>query len=200
MSTKQRSVGIYVGTFDPVHTGHVTFALQALKSANLDRVVFIPERQPRQKEGVEHFGHRVAMLKRALLPHPQLDVLELVDIRISAIRTLPKLKQLFAGDQLVFLFGSDVVAGMNFWPGIERILKDSGLVIGLRKHANAQRIKAEISSWQSQPATLLIVPSFAPDVTSGDVREALYKRRPVKGLLSSVERYSNRNWLYVSLI
>jgi nicotinate-nucleotide adenylyltransferase len=68
-------IGIYSGTFDPVHSGHISFALQSLKAAKLDKVYFLPERRPRNKQQVEHFGHRVAMLKRAIKPYPEFNVL-----------------------------------------------------------------------------------------------------------------------------
>src|SRR4051812_30950138 len=118
-------VGIYAGTFDPVHAGHLTFALQALTAAKLDKVYFLPERRPQGKQHVEHFGHRVAMLRRAVKPHPQFEVLELVDVSFSVERTLPELKNLFKASRLVFLFGSDVVARLQDWPKSELLLAES---------------------------------------------------------------------------
>ena len=47
-------IGIYAGTFDPVHAGHVAFALQSLEAAKLDRVYFLPERRPRGKRQVKN--------------------------------------------------------------------------------------------------------------------------------------------------
>jgi nicotinate-nucleotide adenylyltransferase len=149
-------IGVYAGSFDPVHAGHISFALQALQAAQLDKIYFLPERRPRAKQHVEHFGHRVAMLRRAIEPHSQFGILELVDVSFSVERTLPELQQQFEGDELVFLFGSDVVSGFKDWPHVDQ-------------------------------------------VSSGKVREALRKREPVSGLLKSVERYSDHNWLYVSL-
>lgn len=192
-------VGIYAGTFDPVHGGHVAFALQALKAANLDTIYFLPERRPRAKQQVEHFGHRVAMLRRALAPHPQLQVLELVDVNFSIERTLPALQQRFDGQELVFLFGSDILPGLPDWPHVERLLESSELVIGIRSQDTAASARATIADWPLQPKLLTMFPSFAPEVSSGIIREALRKRRAVPGLLTSVERYSDRNWLYVSL-
>src|SRR3982750_4185468 len=98
-------IGIYAGVFDPVHAGHIAFALQAGDKARLDKIYFLPERRPRHKQGVEHFGHRVAMLKRASKPHTKLDVLELEDISFNMERTLPRLQKKLKGEQLVFLFG-----------------------------------------------------------------------------------------------
>lgn len=193
-------IGIYAGTFDPVHAGHISFALQALTAAQLDRVYFLPERRPRGKAGVEHFGHRVAMLKRALQPHNQFAVLELVDVSFSVERTLPALQKQFAGDTLVFLFGSDVVPGLSNWPHADKLLASGELVIGLRNQDDRDSLHGIVEAWPVQPKAVTVFPSYAPAVSSGKVREALRRRQPADGLLSSVERYSDRNWLYVSLV
>ncbi|MEK7594286.1 MAG: hypothetical protein AAB436_01445 [Patescibacteria group bacterium] len=198
--TKQlRRIGIYAGTFDPVHSGHVTFALQALQATKLDKVYFLPERQPRNKRNAEHFGHRVAMLLRAIKPHPQFDVLELVDVNFSVERTLPKLQKQFEGDQLVFLFGSDILAGLQDWPKAEKLLAETELVIGLRHQDNREAMHKIIEAWPLKPKVLTMFPSYAPEVSSGRVREALRSQQSTQGILKSVERYSNKNWLYVSL-
>lgn len=192
-------IGIYAGTFDPVHSGHITFALQALRAARLDKVYFLPERRPRAKEQVEHFGHRVAMIRRAIKPHPQFDILEMVDISFSVERTLPRLQKDFPKSQLVFLFGSDVITGLADWPQADNLLKNGELVIGLRSQNKREDIKKIIEGWQIQPSAVTIFDSFAPDVSSGKIRQALRLRKPANGLLKSVERYSDHHWLYVSL-
>lgn len=198
LKTRQR-VGFYAGTFNPVHAGHISFALQAAQAAKLDKLYFVPERQPRGKAGVEHFGHRVGMLRQALQPHPHFDVLELVDVNLSVVRTFPKLQQQFYGSELVFLFGSDVVSSMAAWPNIEQLLMGSELVIGLRHNDTAHSVQHVVAEWSMQPKAFRVVSSYAPNISSGRVREALYQRRWAKGLLPSVERYSRRHWLYVSV-
>jgi nicotinate-nucleotide adenylyltransferase len=192
-------LGIYAGTFDPVHAGHVTFALQSLQAANLEKIYFLPERRPRGKQQVEHFGHRVAMLNRALKPHARLGVLELVDVNFSIERTLPRLQKQLDGHQLVFLFGSDVAAGLQSWPKSEVLIKNYELVIGLRHQDSRAGLHKLVESWPAPPRSVTIFPSYAPEVSSGKIREALRLRKPAPGVLSSVERYSDRHWLYVSL-
>lgn len=193
-------IGIYAGTFDPVHTGHITFALQSVKAAQLDRVYFLPERRPRNKQAPTHFGHRVAMLKRAARPHAQFEVLDrLVDTNFTVKRTLGELRRIFEGDELVFLFGSDVLEHLPEWPDAEQLLTSSELVIGLRAGDDRDRLRLAIESWPVLPKALTMFESYAPNVSSGQVREALRNRRPAPGLLSSIERYSDRHWLYVSL-
>lgn len=196
---KQKRIGIYAGAFNPVHAGHIAFALQAMEHANLDKVYFLPERRPRYKPGVEHFAHRLAMLKRAAKPHPNFDVIEMVDVSLTVERTIPRLKQIFGNDQLVFLVGSDVAEQIPTWPKYEALLSNAELVIGVRQRDNAARLHKSLKQWPVQPQDLHIFTSFAADVSSKDVREALYRRAPVRGLLASVHQYSNRHWLYVSL-
>lgn len=198
-SPKPLRIGIYAGTFDPVHAGHISFALQAVQAAKLDELYFLPERRPRAKTQVEHFGHRVAMLKQALKPYQNIGVLELVDVSFSVKRTLPFLEQKFEGAELVYLFGSDIVAGLADWQNVDKLLKDGELVIGLRSQDDKKEIHRIIEQWTTQPRLVTVFDSFAPSVSSGQVRQGLKQRQQVQGLLTSVERYSNRHWLYVSL-
>lgn len=199
MSNLPQRIGIYSGTFNPIHSGHIMFALQALEGAGLDAVYFMPERRPRQKTLTEHYGHRVAMIRRALLPHPRLDVLETDDISFTVNRTFRRLQQQFEGDQLVFLMGSDVAIHLHSWPGIERMLVDAELAIGMRAGTSTSDLRRSLAALPVPHSHVHVLESFAPHVSSTEVRQALNERRHTHGILPSVERYSNRNWLYVSL-
>lgn len=196
---KTRRIGIYAGTFDPVHAGHIAFALQAIHAADLDEVHFLPERKPRGKEGVEHFGHRVAMLNRAIKPHPSFGVIELVDISFTIQRTLLELEKQFPDAQLVFLMGSDVAAAIPSWPRADRLLESCELVIGIRDTHELEVIQEEIESWPTKPLAATVFTSYAPEVTSSKVRHALRTGAKTTGLLHSVAKYSNKHWLYVSV-
>lgn len=197
MSAKK--IGIYSGAFDPVHAGHISFALQAIEHAKLDKLYFLPERRPRQKPGVEHFAHRVAMIKHASLPYEKFYVLESVETKFSVKRTLPMLKQKFQDDQLVFLFGSDAVADLPQWPHIEQMLTSCELVIAAREGSDTEQLQELISGWPVAPKSAVLLNSFAPKVSSTTVRHGLRSRQPVSGLLKSVVRYCDNHWLYVSV-
>ena len=194
-----KRIGIYSGTFDPVHAGHISFALQAIKAAKLDAVYFLPERRPRGKTGTEHFGHRVAMLKRASRPHRKLHVLELEDVSFTVATTLPRLQKRFSKAQLVLLVGSDVVPHIPEWDNAGQLLKQAELVVGVRSSDNLVLMQESIERWTAQPVATTILESSAPAISSRRIREALRKLEYVPGLLRSVERYSNRNGLYISL-
>ena len=198
-SGSRKRIGIFAGTFDPVHAGHIAFALQSIQAAQLDRVIFMPERRPRSKDQVEHFGHRVAMLKNALKPHPQFEVYESVDMNFSVKRTVPQLKVYYPNTDFVYLFGSDVIGGVGDWPYAKSLVKNGEFVIGLRENADRQSIHEIVENWSVEPKTVTIFESFAPGVSSNKIREALRSNKDTAGILKSVERYSDRHWLYVSV-
>lgn len=194
-----KRVGIYSGAFDPVHSGHIAFALQAAEAARLDEVVFLPERRPRHKPGIEHFGHRVAMLRQALKPYPKFSVMELDDAQFTVKRTLPRLQKAYVESQLVLLMGSDTVLSLHKWPLADQLLQSCELVIGVRSGQQLESVAEMIGAWSQAPVALTLVESHAPDVSATAIRESLRKQRTAKGLLTSVARYARKHWLYVSL-
>ena len=193
---KQR-IGIYSGTFDPVHAGHIAFALQAAKQAKLDKVYLTPERHPRGKHHVTHYAHRVAMVRRATRPYRQLDVLELEDKTFSVTRTLPRLKRRFPNATLVYLCGSDVVRHMKAWPNVGRLLSSAELCVGRRHDEDIQGLQEIVARLARPPLAYQIIESQAPGVSSSQVREALRQKRGVQGLLASVRAYASQEWLYL---
>lgn len=195
----KKRIGIFAGTFDPVHTGHVTFALQAIENAKLDSVVFVPERKPRGKTGVEHFGHRVAMIRQAIKPHSKLGILELVEARFDTKRTLPHLKAAFPDAQLALLIGSDILLGMRSWPMLEQLCNEVELVVGVRQGESSHAMELQVATWPHQPKKLYAFNSYAPAVSSSKVRTSLRDGQTTHGVLASVRKYSGKNWLYVRL-
>lgn len=190
-----KRIGIFSGTFDPVHSGHICFALQAMEKAGLDQVLFLPERHPRNKEGVTHYAHRLAMLKSALKAHANLGILELPDRQLYP-KSVARLNGLFPDDELFLLFGSDVVYSLHEWPLVEVLLKRCSLIIGMRGKDREKTIRQKIKSLPGQPPETHILISQAPQVSSRLIREAMHQGEIIKGLLASVKKYSKEHWLY----
>jgi nicotinic acid mononucleotide adenylyltransferase len=92
-----------------------------------------------------------------------------------------------------------VVSGLADWPYAKELLEASEIVIGLRAGDDREKIHGFIDGWPGVPRAVTVFDSYAPKVSSGQVREALRHHRVEAGLLKSVERYSDHNWLYVSL-
>ena len=125
-------IGIFSGTFDPVHDGHVGFAEAAIKDAKLDRVYFMVERRPRRKQGVKAFEHRQAMVQLAIDDRAQLGSIITEQPQFSAHETLPLLRKRFGDVTLVLLAGDDMLSHMNDWPHVEELFKEVEFVFGVR--------------------------------------------------------------------
>ena len=163
------SVGIFAGTFDPVHDGHIAFALAAAKTERLPKVYFLPEHQPRAKQNASDFKNRLALLQDALRPYKNLEVLELDEPNFSIATTIPKLKSHFPGAVLNFLMGSDAGYNLPKWQGIEDVLPEVNLIIGLRAGDDEPSFMKFLAEHLPQ-AQATIIASPQPHLSSSSLR------------------------------
>ncbi len=195
----QHKIGIYAGVFDPIHSGHVSFALQAIQESKLEEVYFVPERKPQGKPGAEHYGHRVAMLRQAIKPHNKLQIAELVDKKFTVQRTLVKLRQIFNGTQLVFLMGADMFASIPDWAENRKFTQAVEFIVAVRSEQELKAVTATMQLLHIPPASIQIVDSIRPEVSGAKVRYAIRRNIYGNGLLESVLRYAKREWLYATI-
>lgn len=192
-------IGIYAGSFDPVHDGHIEFALAAVKKAKLDKVYFMPERVHRKKQGVSHLAHRLAMLKLAVKNKPKLGVMELPDKHFTVAKTLPRLNHKFARDELYLLIGSDVAVHLSDWPLVESLLKRMSLIVGLRSDATKKDVEHYFTKYSANTQQIITLTSPQPELSSRLIRENLKKGDPTDGLNPVVSEYIKHNWLYATI-
>lgn len=132
-------IGIYSGTFDPVHAGHLAFANAATEANRLDYVVFMPEEQPRGKTNVSDIDRRVLLLRDSLATTNH-TVYRANQPRFTIAETLPELIEKYQGATLSFLLGSDVVSSLPKWPDVELLIANHTLIIGMRAHDHTKDI------------------------------------------------------------
>jgi nicotinate-nucleotide adenylyltransferase len=191
-------VGIFSGSFDPVHKGHIALALEAIKSSGLDKVYFLPDVVPYHKAGVTHYAHRVAMLKLALRPYRSLHVLEMTDKQFTVARTLPKLRHKFTGDELHLLIGTDVLEQLYIkaWPNQEKLLEAMTLIVGIRSESFRPRARMLLDHLQPKGS---IIETDRLAASSRAIRDSLAAGTDHAELLESIKSYISENWLYVSV-
>jgi nicotinate-nucleotide adenylyltransferase len=138
-----RNIGIYSGTFDPIHMGHITFAKQAALELKLDTIVFLPEQQPRGKQHVTDIHHRIELIKQAIQNDNELQILTLPSQQFTIAKTLPELQNRFADSHFTFLIGSDIIRTFTYrWEGLESLLKKVTFAIGIRANDSRDELEA----------------------------------------------------------
>lgn len=130
-------VGIFGGTFDPVHVGHLAIANAALESVPLDRVVFVLARRSPLKERGPIAGEtdRLAMLELAVAGEARFSVSRVELDREGPSYTVDTLAAFAGADDLFLILGGDAVAELPRWKEPDRIAQLATLVVAERPGA-----------------------------------------------------------------
>ncbi|TKB49484.1 nicotinate-nucleotide adenylyltransferase [Ferrimonas sediminicola] len=132
-----RLLGLLGGTFDPIHNGHLQMALELQRRLGLEELRLLPNRLPPHKPGAHADGEqRLAMVRQACAPYPQLSVddRELRRHQPSyTVDTLEQLRQEHPDESICFIIGMDSLASFDRWYLPQRILELANLVV-CRRH------------------------------------------------------------------
>jgi len=132
-------LGIFGGTFDPVHLGHLILAEQCREQARLEQVLFVPAAQPPHKPRPQApFAQRVEMLQLAISGNPAFRVDELEGERSGpsyTADTLAELRRRRPGDELFLIVGADSLRDLPAWYQPQRIAELATLVVVARPEA-----------------------------------------------------------------
>jgi nicotinate-nucleotide adenylyltransferase len=113
-------LAIFGGTFDPIHSAHLTVAREALEVCALDRILFVPAANPPHKSGATgaSYEHRFRMVELACEGAPRFVASRLEEgtARSYSIDTIEKVRATLAfEDELFFLIGADAFAEITTW-------------------------------------------------------------------------------------
>lgn len=111
-------LAIFGGTFDPIHSAHLTIAHEAARQFGLSRILFVPASRPPHKSGFTHasYEHRYQMVNIACGEEPLFEASRLEEENSFSLYTIEKVRAtIHAEDALYFLIGSDAFAEISTW-------------------------------------------------------------------------------------
>ena len=170
-------VGIFGGTFDPVHVGHLAIANAALESIPLDRVLFVPARRAPLKEHGPVAGEadRLAMLQLAVAGEPRFSVSRIELDREGPSYTVDTLERLAGADELFLILGGDALAALPRWKDPDRIATLATLVVAERPGAPARG--------NARNASILAFDAPRLDISSRELRARAARGRSLRYLV-----------------
>ena len=189
-------IGVFGGTFDPPHVGHLLMATDAREALELDRLIFVPAgAQPFKVDTppIASGQDRLEMVRLAVADDANyvVDDAEINRKGLSfTVDTLEHLASRHAGSKLFFLLGQDALAGFPKWRNPDRILELATLAVVTRSGAPGV---GELRSAEG----LVRVSTRQVDVSSTEIRERRRAGKSIKGFVpESVERFIDVRGLY----
>jgi nicotinate-nucleotide adenylyltransferase len=172
-------LGVFGGTFDPVHVGHVVVATESRAQLALDRVLLVVAGDPWQKRGkvVASAADRLALVDAAVDGVEGVEASAIEIERDAPSVTAETLEALSApGRELFLVLGADAVANMGTWRRLEET-RDLATVVVVERAGDAHS-EPPGSGWRVQRVA---IPRL--DIASTDLRERLGSGRPIDGLV-----------------
>ena len=173
-------IGIYGGTFNPPHIGHIRAAAHAVRALKLDKLLLIPDRIAPHKilpEGSATPGQRLEMLQLAADGAAGMEVSDL-ELRREGVSytylTIEELAAQYPGDELVLLMGTDMFLSFHTWRHPEKILAKASLGVFYRgERDELKRISQRKQEMEANGATVYLLENPVVDISSTQLRRLL---------------------------
>jgi len=218
ITSQTESIGIYGGTFDPIHLGHTQSAQATAQYLNLTKILFIPAHIPPHKNTVDSLPtanpeQRSTMVELACKENElfECDKRELQRHEHSyTVDTLKELKQEFPERRLYFIVGMDSLLTFTTWHHYQEILKLCHLVVNTRPDYDLSQLNSETKTLLSKhqvsslaeieninSGAIIFTKPMAIDISSTDIRSKLQRNLSTHLQLSaSVMNFIEQNQLY----
>jgi len=200
-------IGIMGGSFDPIHNGHVSLAIDAMEQVGLDYVVVVPAgKQPFKLDAHPASGRdRLNMVELALKGHPRIipcDIeLERQGISYTYL-TLRSMQELLGPRvDLYFIVGADSIMKLETWMNSEELLTFYSYIVGSRPGYEDYEMDLAIIRLEGIYGTEIIqIENSLFDISSTEIRNKVAAGEDIKDLVDpKVERYIKEHGLYETL-
>lgn len=196
-------MGVFGGTFDPIHQAHLELAQAALDQLSLDRIIFIPAGQPWLKTGqsLTPACHRMAMVRLAVEDNPAFSVSDMEINRPGPTYTVDTLealhRELGEDEDLHLILGADVLDQFYRWKDPDRVLELCRLAVAKRSGGDESDIRGFLDRFPSAAENLDMLEGNLPDISGTDIRHAIASDKSIGDQVPGpVEVYIKQLGLY----
>jgi len=205
MARKKGKTGIFGGTFNPIHNGHLIIAESVREQFGLDRILFMPSGQPPHKRDSEVIDpeRRFEMVKLAVQSNPDFEASRMEIDRAGftyTVNTLQKLRAEYGSETgLYFIIGADVVPELITWKDFRQVFELCEFIAVLRPGFDKEAFSREIGRISGDfGAVIHTVDARLIDISSTDIRERCSRGESIRYLVpDAVREYINKEGLYI---
>lgn len=196
-------IGIFGGTFNPIHNGHILLAKYCKSELGLDRVLLIPTYSPPHKAN-DDLENEIDRLNMCRIVCDKLEGFEVSDIEIKrkgksySYQTLTSLKEKYPDDELFFIMGADMFLSLDKWKNPDIIFKKASMIVVPRDTLDVGELENYYKNVIApMGAKAYILSNSVLQVSSTYIRENIENYNIIKDLIDSrVYHYIISNKLY----
>jgi nicotinate-nucleotide adenylyltransferase len=211
-------IGIYGGTFNPIHNGHIEIARLVARNFKLDQILIVPAARPPHKshETISEAYHRYAMAVLATIDDPRLLVSTiemLAPDKPYTFQTIERLQEQY-GEQAEFFFimGADSFNELGTWREPERLLASTNVIVAARPGDEIElsrppdyekprivdlRGTGDMTEDGANGTKIFLTDYIEVDISSTEIRRMVGEGRSIKGLVPpAVADYVEKYKLY----
>lgn len=195
-------IGIYGGSFDPVHNGHINAAKNFMEELSLDKIIIVPAYCSPFKKGlaVTPSQHRLNMCNIAFGNTEGFEVSDAEILRADEgymSDTVAQIREQYPDAELFLLLGSDQLLTFQKWHAWSKITDEATVAAAARTWDDDAAMEAAAAVLRSYGAEVIIVPIDVKELSSTDVREAVRRGDDISAMVPpGVAEYIWDNYLY----
>lgn len=188
-------IGIFGGSFNPVHNMHKNIALNLIKRGYLDKVIYVPTGDSYNKEGLIRFNDRFNMLRLMIQKYRNLSLSDIGNNKDYeyTYQVLDYFKKINPGDEIYFICGTDNLLEFDTWREFEYILDNYKLLVIIRNNHDVYEMLKKYYKYKDR---IIITDIKAQVISSTNIRENLKKGIRDYNLEKEIYEYIKENDLY----
>jgi len=195
-------LGVFGGTFDPPHIGHLSLAAEACQQLKIDRMLWVltPTSPFKRDQHITSVEHRLLMLERAIVGNRKF---ELSKIELEnpgpyyTVETIHSLAERYPSADLILIIGGDSLRDLPDWHQPADLVAACHQIGVIRRPGDSVDLSAVERQVPGTPAKVRFVDAPLMDISSSDIRRRVRENLPFRYFLSrAVYEYIQENNLY----
>lgn len=183
-----KKYGIFGGSFNPIHYGHLMICEYIKEEMGLDKVIFIPTGNPPHKEIDVSAEDRYQMVKLAIASNPDFEISDIETTRVKlsyTVDTIKELKKTYKEEKLYFLIGLDSLFQLKTWKKLKDLSREIEFVVAQRPgYLDEKNIKREIEFLRESYGTkITLIKTPLYEISSTDLRQRIKEDKSLRYLI-----------------